>query len=83
MNIPANELKEWEQHGISFTEPDDDILELRHHGKVVARFCQASVSVEEIRKEVQKIIAGKPPRDRRFPPPRGAVWVMLTGTITQ
>jgi len=66
-------LKEWEQYGISFTVPDDDILELRHNGKVVARFFQASVSVEEIHKEVQKIIEGKPPRDRRFPPPRGAV----------
>jgi len=48
--------KEWKQQGVELREPDDHILELRKDGKLIARFSQTGVSIENILKEVE---AGK------------------------
>lgn len=42
--------EEWKQQGLTLEEPDDHILELRHHGEVIARFSQTGVTTENILK---------------------------------
>lgn len=39
--------------GFSITEPDDHVLELRQHGKVLARFSQTGVELTNILKEIE------------------------------
>ena len=45
--------------GLSLHEPDDHILELRHHGQVLARFSQDGATVENILKVGQEILKGR------------------------
>jgi len=45
---------EWEQQGISLTEPDDHVLELRLHGQIIARFSQTGATLENMLKEIQQ-----------------------------
>jgi len=47
---------EWKQQGFDVREEGDHILELRKDGKVVARFSQTGVELENVLKEVE---AGK------------------------
>ena len=48
--------EEWKQQGIDIREEGDHILELLKDGKVIARFSQTGVKVDNILKEVK---AGK------------------------
>ena len=48
--------EEWKQQGIDIREEGDHILELLKDGKVIARFSQTEVKVDNILKEVK---AGK------------------------
>ena len=48
--------KEWKQQGVELREPDDHVVELLKDGKLIARFSQTGVSIENILKEVE---AGK------------------------
>jgi len=48
--------EEWKQQGIDIREEGDHILELLKDGKVIARFSQTGVKVENILKEME---AGK------------------------
>ena len=50
---------EWRQQGLSLHEPDDHILELRLHKKVIARFSQTGVTVENILKVGQQALRGR------------------------
>ncbi len=55
LNPPTILTKEAEQRGLSLEEPNaDDTLELRQHGKVIARFTQTGVEVDNVLKEVQQ-----------------------------
>ena len=39
--------------GFSVTEPDDHVLELRKDGRVVARFSQTGVTIDNILREIE------------------------------
>ena len=55
--LKANYItEEWKQQGIDIREEGDHILELLKDGKVIARFSQTGVKVENILKEME---AGK------------------------
>ena len=55
--LKANYItEEWKQQGLSLREEGDHILELLKDGKVIARFSQTGVKVDNILKEVE---AGK------------------------
>jgi hypothetical protein len=43
-----------QKRGLSLEEPDDDTLELRQHGKAIARFSQTGVEVDNVLKEIQQ-----------------------------
>lgn len=43
-----------QERGFSLEETDDHILELRQHGKVIARFSQMGVEVDNVLKEIQQ-----------------------------
>ena len=51
--------KEARLKGLSLVEPDDDILELRQNNKVIARFSQTGVVIENTAYEIAKIMEGK------------------------
>jgi hypothetical protein len=51
---PETVFKEWEKHGIAVSELQD-VVEIRQHGEVVARF-PPLVPFAVLRKEVQRII---------------------------
>lgn len=56
MDISNVLTKEARDQGFSLNEPDDDhILELRYQGKVIARFSQTGVEVDNILNEIQQI----------------------------
>jgi len=44
-NVLTHEAR---NQGFSLNEPDDHILELRQHGKVIAKFSQTGVQVDNI-----------------------------------
>jgi len=46
---------EVQDQGFTLNEPDDHVLELLLHGKILARFNQTSIEVEDILKEVQEV----------------------------
>ena len=52
--IPENVFKEWEKQGISVTELQD-VVEVRHHGEVIARFSPL-IPFDALRRKVQKTI---------------------------
>jgi len=45
--------KEWKMQGVEVKEDGDHVLELRKDGKVIARFSQSGVQIENILKEVE------------------------------
>ena len=47
--------EEWRQQGLSLHEPDDHVLELRLDKKVIARFSQTGVTLENILKVARRI----------------------------
>ena len=60
--LPAEELgmsneqlitKEWKMQGVEVKENGDHILELRKDGKVIARFSQTGMTIDNILKEVE------------------------------
>ena len=53
-----NITEEWRKQGVTLTEPDDHVLELRHQGEVVARFSQSGATVENILKVSREVIEG-------------------------
>ena len=52
MDVSDILTQEAQQQGLSLEEPDDHILELRQHSKVIARFSQTGVEVDNILKEI-------------------------------
>ena len=48
--------EEWRQQGLRLQEEGDHILELRHQGKVIARFSQTGATVENILKVAQQAL---------------------------
>jgi len=48
--------EEWRRQGLSLNEPDDHVLELRHHGEVKARFSQTGATVENILKVAKRVL---------------------------
>jgi hypothetical protein len=54
--METNFAEGWEQQGLSLHEPDDHILELRQHGKVIARFSQTGVTIENIMEVVKQTL---------------------------
>ena len=54
--IPGNVRKEWRQHGMTLVEVWPDVLELRQHDEIVARFNVGSAETKEIIKAAQNII---------------------------
>lgn len=51
-NVLTDEAR---NQGFSLNEPHDHILELRQYGKVIARFSQTGVQVDNILNEVQQL----------------------------
>ena len=45
--------KEWKMQGVEVKEDGDYVLELRKDGKVIARFSQTGITIENILKEVE------------------------------
>jgi len=43
----------WKEQGIEVKEESDHILEVRKDGKVVARFSQTGVEIENVLKEIE------------------------------
>lgn len=52
MHISDILTKEAQQRGLSLEEPDDHVLELRQHGKVIAKFSQTGVEVDNVLTEI-------------------------------
>ena len=50
-NVLTQEARD---QGFTLVEPDDHILELLYQGKVIARFSQIGVDVDNILKEIQQ-----------------------------
>jgi len=51
--------EEWRRQGLSLTEDGDHVLELRHHGEVIARFSQTGATPENILKVSQQALQGR------------------------
>ena len=56
MNKQSIITPEWTQQGIELKEPDDHVLELYKNGRLLARFSQTGVTIENILKEVKPIV---------------------------
>ncbi len=49
-------MKDWARQGLSVHEDGDHVLELRKDGKVIARFSQTGVTIENIHKAAREAI---------------------------
>ena len=56
MNLNNLITKEWRAQGLELKEEGDHILELRHHGEVIARFSQSGATPENILKVSQRVL---------------------------
>lgn len=56
MDVSYILTQEIQDQGFTLNEPDDHILELRRHGKLLASFSQTEVTLPNILKEIQKEI---------------------------
>ena len=51
--------KGWEEQGVDIREEGDHILKLVKDGKVIARFSQTGVEIDNVLKVTKEILAGK------------------------
>ena len=54
MNQDKYITEDWRKQGLTLTEPDDHILELRKDGNVIAGFSQTQVTIQNILKVARK-----------------------------